>query len=165
MGGGGIVLRPKEHPTQPGKQGFDILLVAEKYFGRFVAVPQPTPGNPNAVIIEKDENADSSTTTNPTKETTKEGSDKQTKVFPEMLKLSGGAIEPGEMITEGIEREVWEECGVSCKCMGILTVSHTHDFRFANFTHFLDISAKYLIFSLEKQIQETRFVLRGHVFM
>ena len=47
-----------------------------------------------------------------------------------MAELPGGLADPGEDFAETVAREVREETGVSCELDGVVSLRHTHGYRF-----------------------------------
>lgn len=50
--------------------------------------------------------------------------------FQGSWKLPGGLADPGENFADTVAREVFEETRVTGKLVGVVSLRHTHDYRF-----------------------------------
>jgi len=51
---------------------------------------------------------------------------------PELFKIPGGALDPGEEIAQAAEREVWEETGIKAKFESVLGFRHLQNYFFGH---------------------------------
>lgn len=73
-----------------------------------------------------------------------------------IYKLPGGMLEHSQSLEEGVEREVWEETGITAKMVKMVSVLNSHPFMFNK-------SNMYIVFQLEAENFEINVVDTGEI--